>query len=318
MSFVLDSGAVDEVDRAEFVHEALGTTLVPIELHWPRRRQAVAAQGVISDLGDLTICTGRTSALRVKRTPPLARDDMEPSVFVHVQVTGSTIVVQRSREVTLHPGELVIYDCTEPYTLLSGQGVSGEFFRIPHAALALPHDMIRQTSAMSLSPGHPLTSLTHDFLRRLAADPALLAAPQAELVGHPSIELIRAVVATHLRQGEMAADPLASTLPMRILEYVRTRLHDPDLSAEQIAAAHHISIRYLYKVLATRGISLAEWIRTHRLEASRHALTQQPRTTPIAAVARRHGFTDISSFSRAFRTEYGLTPSEWRERHTAR
>ncbi len=34
MSFILDTDVVDEGDRAEFVHEALGMTMVPIELHW--------------------------------------------------------------------------------------------------------------------------------------------------------------------------------------------------------------------------------------------------------------------------------------------
>lgn len=33
MSFVLNTDAVDEADRAEFVHEPLAATMVPIELH---------------------------------------------------------------------------------------------------------------------------------------------------------------------------------------------------------------------------------------------------------------------------------------------
>jgi hypothetical protein len=33
MSFVLNTDAVDEADRAVFVHEALAATMVPIELH---------------------------------------------------------------------------------------------------------------------------------------------------------------------------------------------------------------------------------------------------------------------------------------------
>ena len=64
-------------------------------------------------------------------------------------------------------------------------------------------------------------------------------------------------------------------------------------------------MRYLYKVLAERGISLADWIRTHRLEACRQELARACPATIIAAVARRHGFCDMSSFSRAFRAEYG-------------
>ena len=174
MPFVLNTSAVEEVDRAEFVHEALAVTMVPVELHWPLQRRGVEAHGVITDLGDLTVCSGRTSAFKVERTPALARDALAPSIFVNVQLTGSSMVVQGDREAVLHPGALVIYDSTAPYTLLNESGMTGEFLRIPHSALAMPHNMIRKACAVSLSPGHPLTSLTNDYLRRLAADPETL------------------------------------------------------------------------------------------------------------------------------------------------
>jgi AraC-like DNA-binding protein len=316
MPFFLNASAVEEVDRAEFVHEALGATMVPIELHWPHERREVIAQGIITDLGDLTVCSGRTSAVKVERTPALARDALQPCIFVNVQLTGSSMVIQSDREAVLHPGNLVIYDSTAPYTLLNDTGMTGEFFRIPHSALALPHNMIREACAVSLSPGHPLTSLANDYLRRLAADPRLFAAPNSDLVARPTIELVMAVIATHLKSREFAAEPLAATMQLRILEYARSHLNDPGLSAEQIAAAHYISVRYLYRLLAATGISLGDWIRTRRLEACRQELAASstgPTGTIIAAVARRHGFSNMSSFSRAFRAEYGLSPRDWRD-----
>jgi AraC-like DNA-binding protein len=312
MPFVLNTSVVEEVDRAEFVHEALAMTMVPVELHWPHERSGVAAHGVITELGDLTVCSGRTSAFRVERTPALARDALEPSIFVNLQLTGSSMVVQGDREAVLHPGDLVIYDSTAPYTLLNDSGMTGEFFRIPHSALAMPHNMIREACAVTLSPGHPLTSMTNDYLRRLAADPEIFTAPDGDLVGHPSIELVRAVIATHLRADKLRIEPLAATLQLRILEYARHHINDPNLSAEQIAAAHYISVRHLYRVMAESGIGLADWIRTRRLEACRQEL-ERTSSTAIAAVARRNGFANMSSFSRAFRAEYGLSPSEWRD-----
>ncbi|MEU9380162.1 helix-turn-helix domain-containing protein [Streptomyces sp. NPDC048279] len=314
MPYILNTDEVDERERAEFVHEALGSTMVPIELHWPGHHRSVDARGIITDLGDLTVCSGRTTALRVERTPALARDSTEPSIFINVQRSGSSIVVQHDQEAVLQPGELVMYDSTSPYTLLNDMGMSGYFFRIPHSALGIPHDMIRTACAVVLRPGHPVTSLAHDYLSRLAADPALTTAVNADFIGHPSIELIRAVITIHLRADEFAAEPLAATLQLRILEYARKHLHDPDLSVEQIAAAHHISVRHLYKVLARSEISLSDWIRTRRLEACRHALAATPAAVTIGAIARRHGFSDMSSFSRAFRAEYGISPGEWRRR----
>ncbi|MEU9380168.1 hypothetical protein AB0D38_03805 [Streptomyces sp. NPDC048279] len=104
MPVILNTYEVEERDRAEFVHEALGATMVPIELHWPGHRGSVAAHGVATDLGDLTVCSGRTTAL--------ARDSMEPSIFINVQFSGSSMVVQHGREAVLRPGELVMYEST--------------------------------------------------------------------------------------------------------------------------------------------------------------------------------------------------------------
>lgn len=316
MSFVLNTECVAESDRREFVRYALGLTMVPIELHWPDDPRGVKARGAITDLGDLTVCTGETTALRVERTARLARDSLEPSVFINVQHFGSSIVVQHDREAVTRPGDLVMYDSTSPYTLINETGMAGDFFRIPHSALALPPKTIRDACAVSLSAGHPLTGLTHDYLRRLAADPGLPAARNADLAGLPGIELIRAVILTHLGADQLASESRAATLQMRILDYARKHLSDPELSAEQIASAHYISVRHLYGVLAKSGIRLSDWIRTRRLEACRQALATAPADVTIAAIARRHGFSDMSSFSRAFRAEYGLTPSAWRSRRS--
>jgi AraC-like DNA-binding protein len=310
MTLFLNTSDVAEADRAEMVRQAIATAIVPVEIGWPVGR--VTARGMITDLGELTAGTMRSSATTAERTPAQARDALEPSIFLSIQRVGSSLVAQDDREAVVRAGTLVIYDSTAPYALVDDNGLSQEFFRVPHAALAMPHDMIRKACAVALSPGHPLTALTTDYLSRLASTPELLTAADAAAVGYPSIELIRAVIATHFGADALGADALQATLPTRILEYVRRHLGDPGLCAEQVAAAHYISVRHLYKVLADSGIGLSNWIRTRRLEACRHELTRASAATTIAAVARKYGFSDMSSFSRAFRAEYGTTPRQWR------
>jgi AraC-like DNA-binding protein len=300
------------------MHWAMGVAMVSVEWHWVEDGPGATAQGLVYPQGDLTDCVGETTANRVERTPALARDGVEPTVFVNLQLAGTAMVVQEDREAILQPGAMAMYDSSAPYTLLNEEGMGGEFFQIPHSALALPTDLIREACAVPLIPQHPLATLTFDYLRRLASDPTLLTAINGDLAGQPSIELLRAVITTQLGYPERAAEPLANTLLIRILDYASRHLNDPDLNAESIAAAHFISIRHLYKVLADADISLSQWIRTRRLEAARHELAQSHDSVTIASVARRHGFSDMSSFSRAFRAEYGLSPRDWRGyRHRA-
>ncbi|WP_249374938.1 hypothetical protein [Streptomyces sp. I05A-00742] len=37
----------------------------------------------------------------------------------------------------------------------------------------------------------------------------------------------------------------------------------------------------------------------------------------VAAVAKRRGFANSAHFGRIFRTAYGVSPTPWRDRHTA-
>jgi AraC-like DNA-binding protein len=312
MTLRLDARDIPARERADAVRHAIASTIVHVEIDFPQPGAQVTASGVIADLGAMTVCSIDSNATVVQRTRRLAGDDLEPSIFLGLQHSGSSLVVQNGREAVLRPGDLVVYDSTTPYTLVDDDGIRQHFFRVPIAGLALPHNTIKAVSATVLSPGHPVSDLAAAYLERLAARPALFDAPGADAVAQPSIELIRAVISTHLDVRQPLHDSLHATLQLRILEYARAHLGDLDLNAAQVAAEHHISVRHLYKVLADGGITLGDWIRVQRLEGCRHQLGA-PGSATVETVARRWGFVNMSSFSRMFREEYGMSPRQWRD-----
>jgi AraC-like DNA-binding protein len=315
MTLVLDTRQIAAEDRADVVRETIASTVVHVNIDFAHAAGPPASvYGAITDLGPVRICSVQSNATKVERTPRLARDDLEPRIFLALQTAGSSLIVQNGREAVLRPGELAFSDSTAPYALVDDEGIRQHFFSIPVAALALPPDSIGRLAGVTLSPGDPIADLTARFFGRLAARPDIFDAPAAEAIGRPSVELVRALLATHLDAPALARDPLHATLHLRVLEYARTHLGDPRLNATQIASAHNISVRHLYKVLAAGGVSLGDWIRRQRLEACRQDLSRSAaRLRPIAAVARRWGFADPSSFGRSFRAAYGMSPREWRD-----
>ncbi|GLZ50248.1 hypothetical protein Acsp06_64330 [Actinomycetospora sp. NBRC 106375] len=72
----------------------------------------------------------------------------------------------------------------------------------------------------------------------------------------PGIELIQALLAVHSEADDAARESLNSSLVLRVRQYVRDHLHERDLTPQRIAAAHHVSVRLLYAVLAGAEISL--------------------------------------------------------------
>jgi AraC-like DNA-binding protein len=316
MTFVLDTRQMAATERASTIHDLIAATLVHVDITYAQN--APRAWGAITDLGNLRLCSVRSNATTVRRTPQASKDEVAPSIFVGLQMEGSSLVVQGGREALLSPGALVIWDTTRPYTLVDQGGIRQHSFRIPLSALALPPDLIARSTAVALTPGHPVAHLASSYFGRIASRPDLVTTSAATALGQPSVELVRALITTHLDVGG-ADDSHRVTTALRIQEYVRAHLSDPQMTPASIAGAHHISVRQLYNVLAEADISLGDWIRTQRLQACREDLRQpELRTLTIAAIARRWGFTNPSTFGRLFRSAYAQSPREWRDQEARR
>ncbi|HEU5023418.1 MAG TPA: AraC family transcriptional regulator [Spirillospora sp.] len=97
----------------------------------------------------------------------------------------------------------------------------------------------------------------------------------------------------------------------------RPYLGDADLTPSTIAAAHHISLRYLHRLFQQDGHTVAGWIRARRLERCHRDLADPGLAArPINAIAARWGFRSSAHFSQAFRSAYGLSPRQFRQECT--
>ncbi|WP_338894343.1 helix-turn-helix domain-containing protein [Streptomyces sp. TG1A-60] len=129
------------------------------------------------------------------------------------------------------------------------------------------------------------------------------------------VDLVDAVLAHELESGpETAPSCTGETMLLRVRDFMLRHLADPKLSPAIIAAAHSMSVRSLHRLFEAEGATVSAWIRERRLEHCRRDLADPLRgRQPIRAIAARRGFTDQASFSRAFRSAYGLSPQEYRQ-----
>jgi AraC-like DNA-binding protein len=92
-----------------------------------------------------------------------------------------------------------------------------------------------------------------------------------------------------------------------VLQVIGQHLSDPAFDVEQLADAVAVSSRTLNRRLGTsRGVSAGGLIRRMRLQQAAQLLREG---LPPMEIAYRVGFENPSSFSRAFRDEFGKTPS---------
>ncbi len=297
-------------DRVDAIRDAVWSSVVRIEIDHNVPTDAIDTNIRVAELGGVGLCTVSSTSATVRRTARLARAEDEPAVFLALELSGSGLVVQNGREALLRPGQFAIYDTSTPYTLVFPGRIEQHFFRIPAAALGLSGAALRDATAVAFGAGDPIGELAAMYFTKLAA-PEMSEQRHSPALIAPALQLIRAAIAA--RSGDDRLEGAGSVLTLRVLAYVRAHLHDPELRASRIAAAHHISVRYLYTLLAREGISLREWILQHRLVECRKDLADQShRSATISEVSRRWGFVDDAHFSKRFRAAYGMSPREWR------
>ena len=103
-----------------------------------------------------------------------------------------------------------------------------------------------------------------------------------------------------------------NALYLKICDYIHQNLED-DLSLERIAANFYVSKYHIAHIFKDNmGISLHQYILKKRLHASRQAILSGE---PISRIFPQYGFKDYTSFFRAFKKEYGISPKEYREQH---
>ena len=99
-------------------------------------------------------------------------------------------------------------------------------------------------------------------------------------------------------------------LYQNLIYYIEEHLEE-ELSLEKLAGAFFVSRYYVAHVFKEQaGISVHQYILKKRMQASREAILGGEN---ISQVYERLGFRDYSSFYRAFRREYGMSPKEYRE-----
>lgn len=103
------------------------------------------------------------------------------------------------------------------------------------------------------------------------------------------------------------------TTLLQVCRWIDAHLGEPGLDPDAIAVAHHMSVRCLHQLFHDNGMSVADWVRERRLDNCRRDL-EDPELAErgVTAIARRWGFDDSASFSKAFRARYGEPPGRYR------
>ena len=101
-----------------------------------------------------------------------------------------------------------------------------------------------------------------------------------------------------------------NVLYLNVCDYINNHL-DEDLSLDHLASFFYASKYHISHVFKDNmGISLHQYILKKRLQASKNGILSG---IPFGELYHQYGFSDYTSFYRAFKKEFGLSPKEFRE-----
>ncbi|WP_425837892.1 helix-turn-helix domain-containing protein [Streptomyces fractus] len=267
-------------------------------------------------LGQLLLGSISAGPLRVRRTERLTARSEDDHYKVALQVAGTCVVEQDGVHGELGPGDLTICDTTRPYAFRYDTAFRTVLMLVPRAMLPVRPEAVRGLAARRLAGESGVAAVVGPFLRSLGEQARTCAAPAATGLADGAASLMTALVSESLDRAA-PAEP-GHAMMLRIRAHIDSRLSDPDLTPDSIAEAHGISRRYLFKLFAAEGLTVAGWIRTRRLErCARDLANPAAARQPIGVIAARWGLLDGRHFSRVFKTAYGRTPRDFRGRALA-
>ncbi|MEU7777767.1 AraC-like ligand-binding domain-containing protein [Micromonospora sp. SD19] len=316
---VVSTTEVPVEDGFAFWREVNSKLWVPYDLRCESQWEpGFRAQVGISEFGPVQATLMTTMPHSVHRTPKLIRQ-ADPEVFkLGCLVRGGGMITQDGHRTDFGVGDLILYDTSRPYLAEFTPDVPVSqllLLRFPRSLLPLPRRELRRLSAVRIPGAQGIGALSSQFLLHLARHMGELSPLDAARLSTLTIDVLTAALANALDvQSAVPSHTRRRALMAQIHAFVRENLGDPRLTPDAIAAAHHISLRYLHKLFHEEGHTVAGWVRERRLEQCRGDLANpQLGARPIHAIAAQWGFTSPAHFSQAFRSAYGLSPRQFRE-----
>ncbi|MGW0916806.1 helix-turn-helix domain-containing protein [Streptomyces sp. NPDC002784] len=256
-------------------------------------------------VSDLVATSYRGGSLEVARTRRHVARAKDRWYGLNLVLAGRQDFEHAGQHHSVGPGELLLWASDRPCRI-----------RVPapkvvYLTLLVPAATLDATCANAARhvgrplPDAPATDLLTHHLSRTGQLLPDLSPRTATAALSAAVDLLCAA----LPQPESGQDTTDRThLYEAITAYIQRNLTDAALCVETIADAHGISPRTVYRLFTTHHQGgIAAHIRTQRLQAAHNDLLKHP-DQPIAAIARRWGFTDPAHFTRAHTHHYGHSP----------
>ncbi|MBR0851482.1 helix-turn-helix domain-containing protein [Bradyrhizobium diazoefficiens] len=252
---------------------------------------------------------GKASHHISRRTPKHCAKVGLDHIIAYYRLSGHGQLQTESEARLTKPGDLTFMDMSRP--MLACGPIDTVCVGFPRALIAPLVKDVDALHGLVLAPDTALGRLAAAHMNALAAEIGRMDADEARLVAEATANLLAVCANSSLLVSEQARVRARPALLVTIRHHIDRNLADPTLGPETIARQFALSRSTLFRLFHPFG-GIELYIRRRRLARAYQTLARSSSRSNeyIYQVAEACGFTSPSGFSRAFRLEFGQTPSD--------
>ncbi len=285
------------------------------DLACPNIRNGFDGKAAMVMSESLAIAATRTSSMIVERRNRHVAADNDDGVTLYLN-TGTTRQggEQFGRTVEAAPDQAYLLTHGASFKALAPAGGEAIGIKLPAAVLAGwrldPGDL----AAQPLDCSGSAYALLRDYARLVVSQGDALDDAAAQAVSRHITELVGLWLGAGPRAMDgNSRDAATGARLTAIRQAIRQQAKDPGLTIGAVALQLGISVRYVQHILALAGENFSQLLTQARLERARLQLLDPVfDALPVSTIGFQCGFSEATSFYRAFKAAYDTTPAALR------
>jgi AraC-like DNA-binding protein len=302
--------ATSVVNMRSFDPDIVGSIFTRVDLNWSKEARA---QFVFTPLGDLSLIRSKHTANESvsRRLERHMSSEDDGHYFACLPLVGGVEVRRFGQGFEIKPNQLTLLNTNEEYEIAMSDTLDALWLRMPTKLLTAHAISVDDVLGRALDAKSGLGQVAKQMMYGAISNKNDLTERSARIFSHSLLSFLGEVVNTNLGEERLSSTRGRRKILERAQEFIEEHIHDDELNPARIAQGIGISARYLSEIFAAEGTSPMRWVRQRRLELCRMELERQNGGQQlICEIAYSVGFTNISSFNRAFKAHFGHSPRD--------
>jgi len=286
--------------------------LAPLEIK-PFDRSAFEATSSLGHLGQMRIVRTKSAPAIVEHRARHVALTQDRHFRVVLSTHGRIRLQHVGREAILEQGDFVMLDDSAPYRMVFREANNALCLAVSPTTLRAYLPTPSALCGLPMSASSPLNGVTGAMLRGLWAQIERgLPSEHGPALARTLLQMLAAAYAIE-HHAQVDRSVVTAARYAEIKQYIEMHLRGPDLGPTPIGAALGLSRRYIRLLFAANDDSVNAYIRRRRLEECAWELSQPLwHGRSITSTATDWGFRTMAHFSRAFKRQYGVTPTAFK------